>query len=76
MSLREYFPGLLEAMSEETKMEPMDQEYLEADRELQELGFKALDRCYESGADKDSLQYLAWMAGLGDWKPHAQRRAA
>lgn len=53
-----------------------DQEMAEADKEMQELGYQALDRCFQAGADADSLKYLAWMAGLTDWKPHAHRRAA
>ena len=68
MSLRGYFPGLLEAMSEE-RMEPMEQEFAEADRELQRMILEALDNCLKAGAPKDDLQFLAWQAGCGNWTP-------
>lgn len=57
-------------------MEPMEQEYNEADRELQQMGYQALDRLYQAGAKADDVQFVGWLAGLGDWKPHVQRRAA
>lgn len=50
-------------------MNSMEQEYAEADRELQFLGYEALDRCLKTGAREDDLKYIAWLAGLTDWKP-------
>lgn len=57
-------------------MNPMEQEYDEADRELQEMGFAAMDRLYQAGAKLDDVQFVGWLAGLGDWKPSLQRKAA
>jgi len=49
-------------------MEPMEQEYAEADREMEQMGFEALDRCAEAGADLEDLKTVAWIAGLS-WTP-------
>jgi len=57
-------------------MDPMEQEYAEADRELQQMGYEALDRLHKSGASVDDVQFVGWLAGLGDWKPTENRKAA
>ena len=46
-----------------------DRQRREAEEELQQLGIAALERCRQAGADETSLEYLAWLAGLGTiWK--------
>jgi hypothetical protein len=57
-------------------MEPMEQEFAEADRELQQMGYQALDRLFQAGAKVDDVQFVGWLAGLGDWKPTQERKAA
>ena len=57
-------------------MRQAEQEYTEADRELQQMGFETLDRLYQSGARLDDVQFVGWLAGLGEWKPTQQKRAA
>jgi hypothetical protein len=57
-------------------MEPMEQEFAEADRELQQMGYQALDRIYQAGAKVDDVQFVGWLAGLGDWTPSVHRKAA
>jgi hypothetical protein len=57
-------------------MEPMEQEFAEADRELQQMGYQALDRIYQAGAKVDDVQFVGWLAGLGDWTPNVHRKAA
>lgn len=56
-------------------MEPMEQEYVEADRELEQMGFEALDRCAAAGADPEDLKTVAWIAGL-NWSPRADQRSS
>lgn len=52
-------------------MNDIDQRMAEADQELQQMGEAALNRCLQIGAKADDLQYLAWLAGLTNWKPNA-----
>lgn len=49
--------------------ELMEQEYIEADRQLQQMIYEALDLCFRAGAPKEELKFLAWQAGCGDWSP-------
>lgn len=56
-------------------MEPMEQEFANADVELQQLIWMSLDRCLEAGAREDDLQFLAWQTGCTDWKPSRQNSA-
>lgn len=58
----------------EIEMEPLDQQ--QANQELEQLGYETLDRLYQAGATESDVKYIAWMAGLCQWKPDAQRRAA
>ena len=43
---------------------PADQEFVEADRELQMLGEEALKRMAQAGAKEDDIKFVAWLAGL------------
>jgi hypothetical protein len=52
---------------------PAEQEWDEANRETEQMGEEALDRCLEAGANLEDLKYVAWMAGLTKWTP--ERRA-
>lgn len=45
-----------------------DEEMAQVDRELEQMGFEALDRCLEKGAAPEDLKTLAWIAGL-EWTP-------
>lgn len=54
----------------------MEQEYDEANRELQFQLWRSLDRCHEAGAKEDDLKLLAWQCGLSDWTPNAHARSA
>lgn len=49
-------------------MRNCDEEMAQADLELQQMGFAALDRCLEKGADLEDLRTVAWIAGL-TWSP-------
>jgi hypothetical protein len=52
------------------------QEFVEAERELERMGWEALERCYNGIATAADVLLLAKLAGLTGWKPNAQRRAA
>lgn len=52
-----------------------DEEMVNADQELQQMGMEALDNCYRAGADPEDLKTVAWIAGL-NWTPRADQRAA
>ena len=54
----------------------VDQRMAEADRELQEMGYAAMDRLHQAGARLDDIQFVGWLAGLSEWKPQQQRKAA
>lgn len=54
----------------------MDQRMAEADKELQEMAYAAMDRLYQAGARLDDIQLVGWLAGLSNWKPTQQKRAA
>ena len=57
-------------------MDDIDQRMAEADKELQQMAWQALDRCHAKGASLDDLKFIGWLAGCADWKPSEQRRAA
>jgi hypothetical protein len=54
----------------------INQRMAEADQELQQMGYESLDRLYKAGASLDDIQFVGWMAGLGNWKPTQERQAA
>ena len=53
--------------------EPAYQEFVEAERELERMGWEALERCYNGKANAADVLLLAKLAGLTGWKPNAQR---
>ena len=53
----------------------IDQRMAEADLELQQMAYEALNRCYSAGAKVDDLKFIGWLAGCSEWKPQ-QRKAA
>ena len=50
-------------------MEPMEQEFEEANREDERMVWEALDECQRAGAPADALKLLAWHAGAVSWTP-------
>lgn len=54
----------------------MDDAQHQAELELQQMICEALDRCFEKGADEESLKLLAWQAGVSYWKPTEHRKVA
>lgn len=57
-------------------MDPMEQEFNEADMELQQLLWLSLDRCHQNGAREDDLRFLAWQCGVTDWTPTTKEQRA
>jgi hypothetical protein len=55
-------------MNDGTEWNSADWEMASADLELEQMGFEALDRCLEKGADPEDLKTVAWIAGL-QWTP-------
>lgn len=52
----------------------MEQEYVEANRQLERELWEALDRCAEQGAKAEDLKLLAAQCGVTDWRPNAAHR--
>lgn len=74
MSLREHFPGLLEAMSEETMS---DESWLQQmnDEQREKLLEEALQECHDKGISKEAMLTLLFETG-SRWMPHAEERRA
>lgn len=53
-------------------MGEMEQEFQEANADLERELWEALDRCAEKGASEDDLKLLAWQCGATQWKPSRQ----
>jgi hypothetical protein len=51
----------------------MEQEYEEANRQLEHELWETLDRCAEKGADPDDLRFLAWQCGCSTWRPNHEQ---
>lgn len=49
--------------------EPMEQEFEEANRQLEKELWDTLDRCAEKGAEITDLKFLAWQCGVTKWTP-------
>ncbi len=52
----------------ETDLQPLDERQM-AFLEQEQLGMETLDRIYLAGARESDVKYIAWMAGLTNWKP-------
>ena len=50
-------------------MSPMEQEFEQANRQLEQEIWETLDRCYYAGAKLDDVRFLAWQAGCVEWAP-------
>ena len=52
----------------------IDQRMAEADQELKEMAYAAMDRLHAAGAKPDDIQFIGWLAGCADWKPKVNGR--
>jgi hypothetical protein len=52
-------------------MEPMEQEYQQANEQLEHEIWESLDRCFKAGAPVEDLRFIAWQAGATKWSPPA-----
>lgn len=50
-------------------MSQMEQEFEEANREIEKELWECLDQCFKAGAPVDALKFLAWNAGATQWSP-------
>lgn len=52
----------------EVEMEPLSEIDM-AFLEQEQIGCEVCDRLLAAGANEDDVKYIAWMAGLVNWKP-------